>query len=105
MFEFPEIAFICDRKACGDVCPDLSCSRTLDINHAKHFKRIGDRKYMEFEESDEKTYTDIADAQSDIDMLRYNIEQSFPKSRELSLVLTKLDEAKLWLGALDSNKE
>lgn len=45
----PCVAFLCDQQAdckdsiyCGDVC-----QHTLDIRHAKNFKNIGDKKYME----------------------------------------------------------
>ena len=29
--------FLCDRKSCGDACPNENCSHTGDINHAKNF--------------------------------------------------------------------
>lgn len=31
------IMFLCDKKACGKVCPNKDCSHTGDINHAKNF--------------------------------------------------------------------
>ena len=29
--------FLCDRKACGEVCPNKLCTHTADILHAKNF--------------------------------------------------------------------
>ena len=40
----PGVAYICDRRACKGNCSD--CFRTTDIEHAKHFERLGDM-YME----------------------------------------------------------
>lgn len=40
--------YFCDRKACGDVCPNPeNCSRTFNIRHAVNFKadRYGDTVY------------------------------------------------------------
>lgn len=31
------VMFLCDRKACGDACPNPDCSHTSDITHAKNF--------------------------------------------------------------------
>ena len=31
------VLFLCDRKACGKVCPNKMCSHTADISHAKNF--------------------------------------------------------------------
>lgn len=31
------VLFLCDRKACGDTCPNPDCSHTGDITHAKNF--------------------------------------------------------------------
>lgn len=31
------ILFLCDRKACGETCPNELCSHTEDILHAKNF--------------------------------------------------------------------
>lgn len=33
-----KIAYICDGKACGDVCPNPECRHTLDVWHAKNFQ-------------------------------------------------------------------
>lgn len=32
--------FLCDRKACGETCPNESCSHTGDIRHAKNFDSV-----------------------------------------------------------------
>ena len=32
--------FVCDRKACGETCPNELCSHTEDILHAKNFQFI-----------------------------------------------------------------
>ena len=34
------ILFLCDRKACGEVCPSPTCTHTGDIRHAKNFDQI-----------------------------------------------------------------
>lgn len=34
------ILFLCDRKACGETCPNESCSHTGDIRHAKNFDAV-----------------------------------------------------------------
>lgn len=31
------IMFLCDKKACGEVCPNEACSHTGDIDHTKNF--------------------------------------------------------------------
>ena len=36
--ETPKVAYICDRKACGDVCPNDECELTLDVRHSVNFK-------------------------------------------------------------------
>ena len=47
--------FLCDKKACGDVCPNEACSHTGDIRHAKNFDvvTVGDSivDYFEVEPS------------------------------------------------------
>lgn len=60
-----------------------------------------ENRYYETECWTEEAYTDILDAQFDIQAIRDKIEEAFPSSRELSLAMTKLDEAKLWLGAIE----
>lgn len=60
-----------------------------------------EKRYYETECWTEEAYTDILDAQFDIQTIRDKIEEAFPRSRELSLAMTKLDEAKLWLGAIE----
>lgn len=38
-----EIAYICDKKACGDVCPmPDKCNHTKDINHSLHYTSPGE---------------------------------------------------------------
>lgn len=34
------VLFLCDRKACGEVCPNEACTHTGDIRHAKNFDVI-----------------------------------------------------------------
>ena len=38
----PEVLYICDREACGEVCPNPDCELTSDIAHAKNFRAEGD---------------------------------------------------------------
>lgn len=38
----PPMLYLCDRHACGDVCPNQDCCYTRDIEHAINFKRCGD---------------------------------------------------------------
>lgn len=33
-----KIFYICDKKACGDICPNKDCEYTAQIKHAKNFK-------------------------------------------------------------------
>lgn len=35
-----QLFFLCDRKACGEVCPNTYCSHTSDIHHAKNFDSV-----------------------------------------------------------------
>lgn len=32
--------FLCDRKACGGICPDDACTHTSDIRHARNFDSV-----------------------------------------------------------------
>lgn len=41
---------------------------------------------------------DVKALRQDIDALLVNLEENFSPSRELSLVKTKLEEAKMWAG-------
>lgn len=42
------VAYLCDGKACGDVCPSPDfCYRTEQIEHAVNFMRIKKDKYIE----------------------------------------------------------
>lgn len=36
------ILYLCDRQACGSVCPNRECYQTRDIRHAMNFKPEGD---------------------------------------------------------------
>lgn len=36
------ILYLCDRQACGSVCPNQECYLTRDIRHAMNFKPEGD---------------------------------------------------------------
>lgn len=43
------VAYLCDGKACGDVCPSPDfCYRTLQIEHAVNFMRIEGNKYIKY---------------------------------------------------------
>ena len=42
-----EIAYLCDREACEIEVDCLDCHHTLDIRHAKNFKKVAEGKYME----------------------------------------------------------
>lgn len=51
--------FLCDRKACGETCPNEFCSHTSDIFHAKNFDSVvvnADNltDYFELDEEDRK---------------------------------------------------
>lgn len=35
-----EILYICDKHACGDVCPNNMCEHTSDVTHAVNFMRV-----------------------------------------------------------------
>lgn len=52
------ILFLCDRRACGDVCPNSLCSHTGDIRHAKNFDFLtismnGETIFVDYFELDE----------------------------------------------------
>lgn len=34
------VLYECDRKACGDTCPNADCHHTSKIEHAVNFKRV-----------------------------------------------------------------
>lgn len=40
----PDIFYICDKRACGDVCPNIMCEHTSDVTHAVNFMGV-DGKY------------------------------------------------------------
>ena len=54
----PNILYVCDREACGVVCPNLDCHYTTDIKHAKNFHEapMNSGLYME------KYYGEVTDA-------------------------------------------
>lgn len=35
-----DVFYICDKHACGDVCPNDMCEHTADVTHAANFMRI-----------------------------------------------------------------
>ena len=39
-----DVFYICDKRACGDVCPNGMCEYTSDVTHAVNFMRF-DGKY------------------------------------------------------------
>lgn len=41
------VAYVCDETACEKGCPRTECYHTLDIDHAKNFKKLINGKYME----------------------------------------------------------
>ena len=53
--------FLCDRKACGEQCPNEHCSHTSDIYHAANFDYIvvNDRGLTDFFELEQKTEASI----------------------------------------------
>lgn len=57
--KYPQnVLYICDREACGVVCPNLDCHYTTDIKHAKNFHEapMNSGLYME------KYYGEVTDA-------------------------------------------
>lgn len=42
-----EVAYLCDQKACEAGSDCSICHQTLDIRHAKNFKKVAEGKYME----------------------------------------------------------
>lgn len=43
-----QVAYLCDRKKC-EVCHE-ECRHTLDIRHAKNFRKVTEDRYIEIEE-------------------------------------------------------
>ena len=43
----PGIVYVCDRKQCGESCPNPDCYHTHDIHHARNFEDVGFGQYME----------------------------------------------------------
>lgn len=39
----PDIFYICDKRACGDVCPNKMCEHTADVTHAVNFMEVDDK--------------------------------------------------------------
>ena len=42
-----KVLYICDKKACGESCPNEACEYTCDIEHAGNFKLVSDGTYVE----------------------------------------------------------
>ena len=40
MVRMPDIFYICDKHACGDVCPNGMCEYTSDVTHAVNFTKV-----------------------------------------------------------------
>lgn len=36
----PDVFYFCDKRACGDVCPNNMCEHTPDVTHAVNFMRV-----------------------------------------------------------------
>lgn len=62
MTDFMSVLYLCDRKACGDTCPNEDCHHTRQWEHALHkdadvtsFERVpvGEEKLMFVELLDE----------------------------------------------------
>lgn len=45
----PKVFYICDRKACGETCPNEACNHTCDIEHAVNFSLVPNGAYFENE--------------------------------------------------------
>ncbi len=59
------ILFLCDRRACGDLCPNRLCSHTEDIRHAKNFDFVnvdvnGKTIFVDYFEVDEDTHMETS---------------------------------------------
>lgn len=54
------IFFLCDRKACGEKCPNPDCTHTNDISHAKNFDFVvvNDKNLTDYFELDEDSRKD-----------------------------------------------
>lgn len=46
-----KVLYLCDRRACADGCRHgkTGCIHTIDITHAKNFKKLNDIRYVEEE--------------------------------------------------------
>ena len=42
-----KVLYICDKKACGESCPNEACNYTCDIEHAVNFSLMSDGLYVE----------------------------------------------------------
>lgn len=58
---------------------------------------------MSMSPEDKKAFDGVAELYGKLGEIRAQIEKEVPSSRERSLVLTKLDEAVLWLGMAPLN--
>ena len=43
MAKDPVVLYLCDRKKCGDMCPNPECIYTYYVEHAVNFKRYDDK--------------------------------------------------------------
>lgn len=59
------ILFLCDRKACGEVCPFELCTHTGDISHSKNFKYCGNYKLKDFLSNGNFERLELSDKQID----------------------------------------
>lgn len=44
-----KVLYICDKKACGESCPNEACNHTHDIEHAVNFSLASNGVYFEIE--------------------------------------------------------
>ena len=47
------IMYVCDKKACGKICPNEDCNYTSNIKHAINFNKIGGGKNLTYIENKE----------------------------------------------------
>lgn len=55
-----DVLYLCDKKACGEICPDSECNHTLNIEHAVNFEAVMDEEtgdVLYYQEKERKAYT------------------------------------------------